>query len=266
MTDPLQQQPDHDPARTRKLITAAVAILAVVAITYAMMAKQATVLPPVATSKPVAENTVVESANAATPAKARADNASTKAATPLAATTEAKAETIKINADDIVFGEAKAPVTIVEYASLSCSHCAHFQADLFPKLDEKYIATGKVKLVHRFFPLNEPALRASQLAACEKDKAHAFIKVLFSTQDQWAFDPSYKESLARIAGVGGISREKFDQCLADKSLEEKILNQRKLGQDVMGVDSTPTFFINGTKYEDHRTIEEFSAVIDPLVK
>lgn len=252
-----------DPAYPRKLLTAFVTLLVIVGFTYFASSYFRSQAQPVADATPAAPVSVPPSGAAPVeaPRPAEPDTGNTAESLP------AKEELLKVRANDVSWGSASAPVTIIEYASLSCSHCARFHQEVLPKLEEKYIATGKVRLVHRFFPLNEPALRASQLVACsEPDKAKAFLNVLFKTQEQWAFDISFRESLVRIAGVGGMSREAFDACLANKEIETGVLSSRKEGQAGLGVESTPTFFINGNKFQGEQSIEQFSAAIDPLLK
>jgi len=164
---------------------------------------------------------------------------------------------------DIVIGKAEAPVTIVEYASLSCPHCADFYNNVMPKLTEKYIDTGKVKLVYRDYPLNEPALKAAAVVQCaEPERRHSFIKVLFSTQDKWGRGGDYKDALASIAALGGVPRDVFDKCFADKALETRILEVEKDAEDNYNVSSTPTFFINGKLHKTDHELESMSKDID----
>jgi len=155
-------------------------------------------------------------------------------------------------------------VTIVEYASLSCTHCAHFHETVFPELQKEFITPGKVKLVLREFPLNEPAIKAAELVECAGqnglERAN-FVKVLFNMQAKWAFDDKFLASLKQIAGVGGIDSAAFDSCMADKALETKILAGRQDAEKNLGVNATPTFFINGVRYDGERTIEGFRTAI-----
>lgn len=179
-----------------------------------------------------------------------------------------KQEFPTLREDDYVLGEATAPVTMFEYASLSCSHCAHFHNDILPKLKEKYIDTGKLRLVFRHFPLNEPALHAAQMTLCApRDKFFTYLKVLFSQQDKWAFTEStYIDNIATIAQVGGMSREKFDACMADTGLQISLANERKYATDTLKIQSTPTFYIGEKAIEGARGIEDFEAVINPLLE
>jgi protein-disulfide isomerase len=162
----------------------------------------------------------------------------------------AQANALALTADDRILGKPDAPVTIVEYASLTCPHCAHFATEVLPKLKPKWIDNGKAKLVLRDYPLDEPALRAAMVARCAPaDKFYALIDTFFGAQQQWVFAKDYKAALARLALLGGINKPQFDACLADKPGEEKVLKSRLDATQQLGVNSTPTFFINGVKFE-----------------
>jgi len=164
---------------------------------------------------------------------------------------------------DVVTGKGDVPVTIVEYASLSCPHCSHFFLHVLPDITAKYIDAGKAKLVYRDFPLNDPALKAAELVQCaDPSQRHAFVKVLFSTQMKWAYDSSYREALSNIAVLGGIDRLKFESCMNNKSIEKAILNVAKEASDDYHINSTPTFYINGTEYKGDRDTASMSKVID----
>lgn len=178
-----------------------------------------------------------------------------------------KADALKVKEGDHVLGKADAPVTIVEYASLSCPHCAAFHQTTLEQVKQKYIETGKVRFVFRDFPFNAPALRGSMVAHCAgKEKYYTFLKVLFDQQSQWAFHRDFLNILEKIARLGGMSAADFKACMENKTLEEKLITRMKEGAEVLGVKTTPTFFINGTQVEGHRSLDEFSAHIDPLLK
>lgn len=164
---------------------------------------------------------------------------------------------------DIVTGKDSAPVVLVEYASLSCPHCAHFFTTVLPELTTKYIDTGKVKLVYRHYPLNDPALKAAELVQCaEPDRRHTFVKVLFTTQMKWAYDASYRDSLSNIAALGGMDRLKFESCMNDKSIEKSVLSVAKEASDDYKINSTPSFFINNKPYKDNHDVASMSKAID----
>jgi protein-disulfide isomerase len=167
---------------------------------------------------------------------------------------------------DIVVGSPKAPVTIVEYASLSCPHCAHFFIETFPALKKQYIDTGKARMVYRHFPLNQPALVAAKLVSClPAPQQEEFLKVLFTMQDQWAADAQPQAALANIVSVGGVSRDQFNKCEADKDLENRILKERLAADNNGWVSSTPTFYVNGVKIEGAQELPAFAKVIDPML-
>jgi protein-disulfide isomerase len=174
----------------------------------------------------------------------------------------AQAETLALKPDDRILGKSDAPVTIVEYASLTCPHCAHFATDVLTKLKEKWIDTGKARLVMRDYPLDEPALRAAMIARCAPaDKFYPFIDTLFGAQRQWVLSKDYKADLARLALLGGMSKKQFDDCLANKSVEDKVLQSRLTATEQLGVNSTPTFFINGSKFDGAPELDAMDAAL-----
>jgi len=154
----------------------------------------------------------------------------------------------QITPDDRVLGKQDAPITIVEYASLTCPHCADFDKETLPKIREKWIDTGKAKLIFRNFPFDKPALQAALIAACAPgDRYFNFVDVLFQQQRQWATAQDPTAALTRIAKLGGMSDQQAHSCLADKEMENKIVAGRLAAEKDLGVNSTPTFFINGKK-------------------
>jgi protein-disulfide isomerase len=163
-------------------------------------------------------------------------------------------------------GDPNAPVTMIEYASLTCPHCAHFHNEVLPDLKERYIETGKVRLVYRDFPLDERALMAATLAHCAgPERYFGFLDVLFQTQNGWARADDPVAALKKLGKLGGMSDEQMEQCLADQELADGILQTRLDGQNQHDVRSTPTLVINDEVYAGSRSIEELSAVIDPLL-
>jgi protein-disulfide isomerase len=178
----------------------------------------------------------------------------------------AGAETpLNITTDDRILGNPNAPNTIIEYASLTCPHCAHFENDVLPELKKKWIDTGKAKLVLRDFPLDEPALRAAMIARCAPpDKFYAYVDTFFAAQEKWVMARDYRDALARLVKLGGMSKEEFDNCLKDTALENKIVEGRLIASKELDVNSTPTFFINGTRFAGAPTVEEFDRVLSGL--
>ena len=167
---------------------------------------------------------------------------------------------------DLAVGDPDAPVTLIEYFSLTCPHCQWFHKNIYDPLKRDYVETGKVRFVARDFPLNAPALQAAVLAHCAgRDRYFAFIDVLFSTFDDWAASRDYTEKLAQIGELGGVSRDRFEACLADKGLENAIFQSMASAQAEYDVSSTPTVIVNGEKYEGKMSFEALARQIDRLV-
>ncbi len=165
-----------------------------------------------------------------------------------------------------VMGDPNAPVTIIEYASLTCPHCAAFHKETLPGLKERYIDTGKVKLSFRDFPLDENAKRAAMLAHCAgPERYFRFLDVFFAQQGSWAVARDPVAALKQLARLGGMSEEAANACLADKSVDDAVLRARLEGQDKYSVRSTPSFIVNGKLYAGERSVEDFAQIIDPLL-
>ena len=168
---------------------------------------------------------------------------------------------------DMVLGKTDAPITIVEYASLTCPHCAAFHADVLPALKTEYIDTGKVKLIFRDFPLDQLAFAGAVLARCGgPEKYYTYLNVLFAQQRQWAGSPDPKAALTQIGRLGGVSAEQFDKCLADKPLGDYILNSRLEGNQKFNVNSTPTLIINGKAEAGVPSLADMRKKLDALAK
>jgi protein-disulfide isomerase len=162
---------------------------------------------------------------------------------------------------DVVEGDANAPVTIVEYASMTCSHCAAFHHEVYPALKKNYIDTGKVKFILREFPLDPLATAAFMLAREMGDKRDAVVDLLFSQQNNWAFVDKPLDGLANILKQAGLGQDRFEAVLKDQDLYKKVTDVRARANDKFGVNSTPTFFINGEKYQGEITVADFDKII-----
>jgi protein-disulfide isomerase len=165
--------------------------------------------------------------------------------------------------EDVVLGSADAPNTIVEYASMTCPHCAHFYTEVFPEVKEKYIDTGKARFIFREFPLDGLALAASMLARCAgNDRFYPVVDGLFETQETWAVPgEDGKNKLLFIAKQAGFSQESYDKCVGDEELGNKIIEQRRRAHEDFGVDATPSFFVNGKRLNG-ATLKDFETAID----
>lgn len=168
-------------------------------------------------------------------------------------------------AQDRILGKPDAPITIVEYASLTCPHCAHFDKDVLPKLKQKWIDTGKAKLILRDFPLDEPAMRAAMVARCAPpDRFYPLVDTFFADQEKWMTAKDYRAALERLAKLGGVGDKEFKTCISDKKLEDQVAGSRLAAAKDLGVDATPTFFVNGSKYDGAPTLEAFDQLLSGL--
>jgi protein-disulfide isomerase len=168
---------------------------------------------------------------------------------------------------DVWLGPADAKVTIVEYASLTCSHCAAFHKDTFPKLKERYIDTGKVRFTLREFPLDPLATAGFMLARCEGEaKYYPITDLLFDTQRNWAFVDKPLDALQQMLKQAGFSQEKIESCLRDQKLYDAVNAVRKRGEEQFKVNATPTFFINGQRHGGSLSIDEMEKIIKPMLE
>jgi protein-disulfide isomerase len=168
--------------------------------------------------------------------------------------------------DDISMGSETAPVTIIEYASMTCPHCAAFEAQVFPKLKEKYIDTGKVRFILREFPLDGLAAAAFMLARCAgPDKYYPMVETLFAQQAKWAVRNPIEPLLA-IAKQAGFTQQSFEACINNKDQLNKVQQVRDRASQKFKVKATPTFFINGELHEGGMSIEDLDKAIEPYIK
>ncbi len=167
---------------------------------------------------------------------------------------------------DVWLGPADAKVTIIEYASMTCSHCAAFHKTTYPALKERYIDPGKVRFTLREFPLDPLATAAFMLARCEGDKMYYPITdLLFDQQSAWAFVPKPVDALEQMLRQAGYTKDKFEACLKDQKTYGAVNAVKQRGLDTLKVDSTPTFFINGEKYSGEMSIDGMEKVIKPIL-
>jgi len=164
-------------------------------------------------------------------------------------------------------GKADAPVTVIEYASVTCPHCADFFMHQFPVLKTRYIDTGKVRFIFREFPRDPLDMAGFMLARCAgDDKFFPVVDTLFERQDKWAFVQDRRTPLLAIAKQAGISEQAFEQCLTNQQIEKGLREVRDRASDKYGVTGTPTFFINGKAFKGNPTADEIGKQIDTYLK
>ncbi len=168
---------------------------------------------------------------------------------------------------DVPLGRAEAPVTVIEYASFTCPHCAAFLADSFDKVKRIYIDTGKVRWVFRDFPLDRVAVTAAVVARCGGTAAYGgFVETLFRSQRTWIAQSDPVDGLAKAVRVGGLGRDRIDACLADKAIETAVLQSELQATKDFGVDETPTFIINGQRHAGEMPYEQFAKLLDAALQ
>ncbi len=174
-----------------------------------------------------------------------------------------------VSLPDMALGPANATVTITEYASMTCPHCATFTETVFPKIKKEYIDSGKIRFVFREFPLDIKAAAGSMLARCiakeDSGKYFAVVDMLFKQQNDWAMKNT-AETLTRIGKQAGLSQQAVEDCLKDQALLDKLAADQKYAADVLKVNSTPSFFINGEMIKGDTSFEVFDQKLKSLLK
>jgi protein-disulfide isomerase len=177
-----------------------------------------------------------------------------------------KAMPFAVLPEDRVMGKAEAPVTIIEYASLTCPHCAHFATEVLPAVKASLIDSGKAKLVFRDYPLDALALRAAMLARCAgPERAFGMIDLLFQRQVQWATAQDPKAGLLAIAKQAGLSEADFDACMSNQDIQNAVVQSRVTAEQSYKIESTPSFLINGRLAVGAPTPEELTKIVDSLL-
>ncbi|HAT86885.1 DsbA family protein [Cohaesibacter gelatinilyticus] len=168
---------------------------------------------------------------------------------------------------DKIQGAADAPVTMVEYSSLTCPHCAAFHNSTYAEVKKKYIDTGKIRYITREFPLDPLAAGGAMLARCApNDNFHAMNDLLFETQRTWAASPNPVDALLKLAKQVGFTQDGFTKCLQDQKLLDNIRAVSQRGSEKFGIDSTPSFIINGELHRGALSIEDIDKIVAPLIK
>lgn len=167
-----------------------------------------------------------------------------------------------IGSDEHILGDPDAPITIIEYSSLTCPHCASFHVNTLPKLKQEWIDSGRARLVYRHYPLDQTALRAAMVTNClEGRRFFGMIEMLFETQRSWARAEDPVRELARAASMAGMDRETFERCINDRSEAERIVEKQTEARDEIGVQSTPSFYIDGELVAGSQPFEEFDRIL-----
>ena len=179
---------------------------------------------------------------------------------------------LNLTENDFIIGNDNASITIIEYASMSCSHCANFHNNTLPDLKKEYIDTGKVKYVFRDFPYNYPALLGSMVMRCiPSEVRYDYMNALYKLQNNWVVKEVVRENakstqeLYKIMQSGGMSKENFDACLNNVDLENQILEEVIAAQSEFNIRSTPSFLINGDLLEGDKSIKVFRQILDKIL-
>ena len=175
---------------------------------------------------------------------------------------------LEITEKDFVIGDENAPITIIEYASLSCSHCADFHVNTLPELIKEFVDTGKAKIVFRDFPFNYPALLGSMVLRCVPDNIrYQYSNALYQLQSKWVVreNAKTKQELYKIMQSGGMTKENFNNCIENAELENEILKEVMNAQSEFNIQSTPSFIINGILLQGNKPIKEFRQIINKIL-
>lgn len=168
---------------------------------------------------------------------------------------------------EMAIGSPTAPVTVVEYASMTCGHCASFHKQVYPHLKTKYIDTGKVRLILREFPLDPLAAAAFMLARCApQDKYFDMVSLFFDSQPVWTRTEQPVDALFNLSKQAGFTQESFKQCLTNQTLLDGVNAVKDRGAEKFKVDATPTFFVNGQRVRNFQTIDGVDKTLEPLLK
>ncbi len=172
---------------------------------------------------------------------------------------------IKAN-EEIFLGDKDSKITVIEYASMTCIHCANFHINVYPKIKKEYIDTNKIKFIFRDFPLDKQALYGSLLAKCApKEKYFDYVKLVLTNQKKWiSNNDEFIKKLINIGKLAGLNEKKIENCFKNEKLVDEIIKIRSIGEKEYNIDSTPSFIINGKKYTT-LNYESFKKIIDDLI-
>ena len=168
----------------------------------------------------------------------------------------------EVGPDEHILGDPDAPITIIEYSSLTCPHCASFHRNTLPQLKEEWIDTGRARVVYRHYPLDQAALRAAMVTNClEGRRFFALIEMLFEQQRQWSRADEPMRQLARMASMAGMDGDTFDRCVNDRAEAERIVEKQTQARDEIGVQSTPSFYIEGQLVSGAQPFDAFDRIL-----
>lgn len=180
---------------------------------------------------------------------------------------EAHFGAVPLRDTDFVLGDPKAPVTIIKYGSLTCPHCAAFHDATAAHLKDHQIAEGRVRYIHRHFPLNQPAMAGALLLHCGDSnlvRFYALLDILYAEQSEWATASDPIDALRRIAARTGVNGDTFNACMSDRVLADRIIAERDEGSEIYGVRATPTLLVNGARYSGNLSIAQLDTVLDEV--
>jgi protein-disulfide isomerase len=184
-------------------------------------------------------------------------------AAPGTMATAAASGPMPIFEDDHILGAAEAPVTIIEYASLTCPHCATFHTETMPEVKSEWVDTGRARFVFRHYPLDQLALRAAAVSECIKGNGFfGFLDVLFANQEKWSHAQDPLAAIGQYAALAGLDKATFDACMNDKAALDRIAERQADGQARYSIASTPSFVVNGTPVVGARSYDDFKAVLE----
>ena len=178
-----------------------------------------------------------------------------------------KYEIIKSKTDEEIFlGNKDAKIVVIEYASMTCIHCANFHKEVYPKIKKNYIDTNKIKFIFRDFPLDKQALFGSVLTKCApKEKYFDFVKLILNTQKKWiSNDNTFQDKLKNIGKLAGLNENKINTCFKNEQIVDDILKSRSIGEKKYNISSTPSLIINEKKYSA-MSYENFEKIIENLI-
>lgn len=163
-------------------------------------------------------------------------------------------------------GRADAPVTVVEFHSLTCGNCARFHNDIFPRIKAEFIEPGLVRFLLRDFPLDRVALEAAAMIHCAgPERFEPLVTLVYAQKENWAHSPDPRAALRRFAALAGVAGERVEACWADPAFLRPILEMRQAAEREHGVNATPSFLINGRLHRGVLSFEQFSALVRPLL-